>query len=141
MYLVASPEFIAARALFLSAVEQERLPRLVFLLWELSDPNLFKESLQTLRALQSVPGFVLSNIEILYPNIPPTGLGKVKISIDCKIMELEKDRNRSPLDMGLQFLKTLSAEMARLARYHHEFSTLFNPILRYGLLIWISRRD
>ncbi|KAL8793207.1 MAG: hypothetical protein Q9195_004237 [Heterodermia aff. obscurata] len=60
---IASEEFLAARTLFLSAIEQDRLPELSFLLWELYayDPNRFTESLLTLRALQSSPR--LSKIE------------------------------------------------------------------------------
>ena len=42
--------------------------------------------------------------------------------------------------MGLQFLKTLSVEMIRLAHLHDQFSTFYNPIIQEGLLIKVSRQ-
>ena len=118
--------------MFPSAIEQEKLPELAFLLWELygHDPNRFTECLHTLRALQSAPGSVLSNIEILWPETSPTGLSELKEYIDCKIKQLEHDLSISPLNMGLQFLKTLSAEMIQLEHSHNQFSTVCHPIIQ-----------
>ena len=85
---------------------------------------------------------MLSNIEIVYPKptrrlqaypeTSPAGLSELKNCIDGKIKELEQGLNISSLDMGLQFLKTLSAEMTRLELNHHNFSTVCNPIIQYG---------
>ena len=100
------------------------------MLWELYgyDPSRFIDCLLTLRALQSAPSSVLSNVKILYPDTSPQGLSELKDYIDCEIGNLEEDPNMSSLDMGLQFLKTLSVEMTHLEQYHHQFSTVYNPI-------------
>jgi hypothetical protein len=115
--LVATPEFRVARTLFLSAVEADQNPELVFLLWELygCNPVRFTQTLSILRIHQSTPGSVLSSPKLLGKNTVTPGLGDLETCIRSTIGDQRQQPSGvATLDMELKFLRSLLDEMTNL---------------------------
>jgi hypothetical protein len=130
---VNSPQFLQARALFLSEMEEENSPELVFLLWELYGPipANFTNMMRTLKVHQSTPGWVLSDMELLNRDTFFSGLDDLKACIDYAIKEVEAQNqqrgvfNLNPL-VGLDFLKGLSSDMKKLKRIIVELGMVYD---------------